>query len=315
MISWIEKHASKLIALMLLCIVGYGLSRLYFELTGGFTESNIVSSLSYDSRFETKDTKQEVDEILSKEYDYLGKGCQSYVFLSRDGQYVLKFLKYQRFRPQAFLDYLTFIPAIDRYRSKKIIKKKEKLDKLFTSWKIAFDHLEKETGLVYLHLNKTAHLQKPLVIYDKLGIKHVLNADNLEFLVQKRADMLCQAITKCMKSQKVDEAKALLTQLIETIVSEYERGLADNDHALMQNTGVIDGQPIHIDVGQFVSDDMMKLPENYHPELFSKTYKFRIWLSKHYPELEGFVTDKLLNIIGPKMFTMKPKLKTIDEGA
>lgn len=316
MIAWLRKHSSFVIAVMLFCTIAYGAGRLYFQLTGGFTVGNITSDLSFDSQRDVKTVgRDDIGAILTQEFHYLGKGCQSYVFLSQDGQYVIKFLKYQRFRPQKFLNYLTFIPFVEKIRQKKVSKKTEKLNKLFSSWKIAYENLSNETGILFLHLNKTAHIQQPLVIYDKLGLKHSLNPDEIEFIVQKRAKMLCPTIDELMTSGKTDEAKNLLANLLNMIVSEYERGYADNDHALMQNTGVINGNPIHIDVGQFVSDVKMALKENYAIELFSKMYKFRIWLAKKYPELESFLTDRLLQIIGPSMWEMSPRLKTIDEEA
>lgn len=313
---WIRKHASKLIAVMLLSILIYGAGRLYFQLTGGFTVSNITSDLSFDSDREIAASadNHEIASILKQEFRYLGKGCQSYVFLSEDGKYVIKFLKYQRFRPQKFLNYLSFIPFIEKIRQQKVSKKNEKLSKLFSSWKIAYENLSKETGVLFLHLNKTAYLKQPLVIYDKLGIKHTLNPDQIEFIVQKRANMLCPTIEEYMTEGKSDEAKHLLTHLVDMILSEYERGFADNDHALMQNTGVIAGVPVHIDVGQFVNDMQMAEKDHYAIELFSKMYKFRIWLAKKYPELESFLTTRLLEIIGPTMWEMTPRLKTVDEG-
>lgn len=304
---------------MLASITTYGLSRLYFELTGGFTLGNIHSELPYKEEREVSalpdEALTEVRDILSREYRYLGKGCQSYVFLSSDGKYVIKFLKYQRFRPQGFLNYLSFIPQLNRYRLKKIDQKQEKLDRLFDSWKIAYQNLSNETGLVFLHLNKSSNLKIPLIIYDKMGLRHELNPDQLEFLVQKRADMLCPVIERYMQNNDLDGAKMLLTKLVDMVLSEYQRGFADNDHALMQNTGVFEGSPVHIDVGQFVQDEKMKEKEIYELELFSKTYKFRIWLGKRYPELEDFLASRLLEIIGPKMHSMKPRLKTVDEGA
>lgn len=304
---------------MMACIALYGASRLYFELTAGFTLSNIHSDLPYEREREVpllaEQQLTQVQQVLAQEYHYLGKGCQAYVFASSDDKYIIKFLKYQRFRPQAFLNYFSFIPAIDKQRQKKILQKQEKLKKLFSSWKIAYESLPKETGLIFLHLNKTSYLKQPLILYDKLGFKHLVNPDELEFLVQRKAKMLCPTIEDSMKQGKIEEAKTLITRLVDTIVSEYAKGIADADHALMQNTGVINGQPVHIDVGQFVEDVKLKRKEEHQIELFSKMYKFRIWLGKRYPELEAFLSEKLLNIIGPEMRKMKPRLKTVDEGA
>jgi hypothetical protein len=82
----------------------------------------------------------------------------------------------------------------------------------------------------------------------------------------------------------------------------------------MQNTGVLGDQPLHIDVGQFSKEERFKDQDVYKHELFSKTFKFRIWLSKHYPELEHFLSGLLFEVIGPEMTMMKPVLKTVDEG-
>ncbi len=318
MVTWIQRQASKLIALMLVSTVLYGASRLYFQLTAGFTIGNITSNLSYDPQREVSypsEMSHQVRQVLKQPFHYLGKGCQSYVFVSEDGQYVIKFLKYQRFRPQQFLNTLSFLPPVEKIRQKKLAKKNEKLNNLFSSWKIASEYLAKETGVFFVHLNKSQHLNQQLVIFDKLGLKHTLNADDLEFMIQKRARMLCPTIDEYMQNGCANKAKTLLSNLLGMILSEYERGFADNDHALMQNTGVIDGYPVHIDVGQFEKSDRFSNQIEYEIELFSKMYKFRIWLAKKYPELESFLTERLLDVIGPKMWEMTPRLKTMDEAA
>lgn len=297
----------------ILCM--YGAGRLYYSVTGGFTLGNITSDFAYDQRWEIKplsDSEQvEVEKALSQDYRYLGKGCQSYVFLSQDGEYVIKFFKYQRFRPQFWLNYFTFIPIVSDYYDAKVERKKQKLDDLFQSWKVSYEELRPETGLVYVQLNKAQGLPKDFVIYDKVGLKYVLDLNQMEFLVQKKADMLCRIITKWMAAGEKERVDALLGNLVEMVVSEYHRGLADNDHALMQNTGVFQGQPIHIDVGQFVKNDAMKDRDVYGQELFNKTYKFRKWLRKNHPELLEELDRKLEQEIGDSFSTMQhqPKIR------
>lgn len=310
--NYLRRYLRPLIWVCLLAAVIYGSGRLYYRLTGGFMESNITYNLPYDSRWDVRplkeDEKSTVDHALSQKYRYLGKGCQSYVFASEEGNYVLKFFKYQRFRPQAWLEYVSFIPAVDQYRMKKAEKKRKKLENVFFSWKIAFEDLKDETGVVFVHINKSHDLNKNVIIYDKIGLEHTINLDNMEFLLQKKADMLCPTINELMEKGNGEKAKQLLTNLMDLIVSEYKRGLADNDNALMQNTGVINGMPVHIDVGQFIKNSSLKNPEIYSQELFNKTYKFRLWLRKHHPELEQFLNEKLRDIIGSRFDEMKPIL-------
>lgn len=314
--NFLKTHSQKIIALMLASLVLYGAGRLYFQVTAGFTESNITTDIAKEPDWgitPASDSKA-LEEVLKQPFYYLGKGCQSYVFKSADGAYVIKFLKLQRFRPQGYLEFFSFIPAVEKIREKKEKSKREKLDALLESWKIAYEDLPNETGMVYLHLNDREKFPFPLTIYDKMGLGHKIDPNQTLFLVQNSADMLCPAIRKKMEEGDLEGAREIIASLMAMLLSEYKRGLGDNDHALMQNTGVRNGRPIHIDVGQFSKESRFKDPEVYHKELFSKTYKFRIWLSKHFPELEVYLTSLLFQEIGPAMEEMKPILKTIDEG-
>ena len=319
MSNFLKKNSKVIINLMLFAIVLYGSGRLYFMMTAGFTEGNIKTNLALEPDHGLVNLKEnelaEVQKILDQPFRYLGKGCQSYVFLSADKQYVIKFLKYQRFRPQFSLEALSFIPSIQERLVKKTAEKRIKLDALIDSWKIAYNDLKSESGLVYLHLNHGDRFDQPITIIDKIGLSHTINPDEVVFLVQKKADMLCPEIVRRMDSNKLDSSKLLLHNLVTMLLDEYARGFGDNDHALMQNTGVIGDSPVHIDVGQFSSEEQFKDPVVYKHELFSKTYKFRIWLLKRYPELERYLTGLLVDIIGPEMQTMKTTFKTVDEGA
>lgn len=308
----------RLLILSLAIASTYGLGRVYYRLTDGFLESNITYELPFDPRWTTspltQDHKAEIDGILDQEFFYLGKGCQSYVFVSQDGQYVVKFFKYQRFKPRTWFNFFTFIPAVDSYRLDKIEQKKRKLEYLFTSWKLAYEELQTETGIIYVHLNKGNEWNKSLAAYDKLGLKHTLQLDNIEFMIQKKATMLCPEILKYKSENNLSDGKTLINRLIVLLLGEYHRGYADNDHALMQNTGVFDGKPIHIDVGQFVKNPIAKDPQIYYQELFNKMWKFRLWLKENYPELASYTDEQLQSAIGPAFLNLTPQLNKASMG-
>lgn len=300
----------KILLILLLVISMYGLGRLYYRLTGGFAISNITSDYPFQPQWEVRplltSEHEEFLKAIDQPFHYLGKGCQSYVFMSQDGEFVIKFFKYQRYRLQPWLAYFP-LPAMIKYREEKLEKKWKKLDGFVQSWKVAFEKLKEETGLVFVHLNATNHLNKNLTIYDKIGQKHVVQLDEMEFCIQRSAQMLCDTLLEYKINGDQAKAQQLVHQLLTMILSEYSRGLADNDHALMQNTGVSQGKPIHIDVGQFVVNDAIKNPEVFHQELFTKMYKFRNWLETHYPALGKYLDDEMQLILGPSYFTMQPK--------
>jgi len=312
------KWLKRLLLLLLALFIAYCLGRLWYKATGGFTEGNINYNLTYDPQWDVRaldpKSEEELAYALSQPYYYLGKGCQSYVFSSLDGKFVVKFFKYQRFKPQWWLNYLTFVPLLDTYNQEKTAKKKIKLDNAFSSWKLAYEDLKKETGVLYVHLNKGVHLKKDLTVFDKLGLQHTLCLDNLEFMVQKKAEMLCPVLLKMKQKNEFVEAQKLMDRLLSMLINEYQRGVADNDHALMQNTGVFEGFPIHIDVGQFVKNTDVMKSKIYHQELFNKTWKFRLWLEKHYPELAAYLKAKLEEEIGDAFSTMQPMLSKGDVG-
>jgi len=300
----------KIIFAIIAIVLVYGACRLYFALTGGFTIANITSDLPYDSRWETAplspSEKEKIGQALNQEYTYLGKGCQAYVFGSQDGQYVLKFFKFQRFRPQIWFEPFTFIPAVENYQHEKGVERKLKLDKVMMSWMIAYEYLSKDTGVLYVHLNKTNSWNMTLNIRDKLGMSYPVDVDKMEFLLQRQAIMLCPKIEALMKQGSVAQAKNLIDSLLVMLLLEYSRGFADNDHALMQNTGVLDDRPIHIDVGQLIYNESVRDPAVYQQELFDKTYKFHQWLEKNFPELATHLQARLVSIIGIDYFYKKP---------
>ncbi len=308
-----KKYLWRFTLVAFLILSCYGLGRLYFRLTDGFTVSNITSDFVYQPQWEVRpllsDEQNELEKALHQPYHYLGKGCQAYVFASEDGQYVVKFFKYQRYRLQPWLAYFPPLPALVKYRQEKREKKWNKLDGFVRSWKVAFENLKEESGLLFVHLNKTSHLQKQLTIYDKINQQHVVDLDQMEFCVQRRAQMLCDTLLTYRAQDNLAEAQQLIHRLLNLILSEYARGLADNDHALMQNTGVVQGKPVHIDVGQFVFNEAVKEPVVFHQELFTKTYKFKLWLRQHYPELGEYLEEELRQIIGPTYSTLQPKFR------
>lgn len=306
-----RKIVGRILILSLLIVSLYGLGRLYYHLTGGFMVANITSDFPFQPQWEVHslaaNEQEELNQALDQPYHYLGKGCQSYVFLSRDGQYVIKFFKYQRYRLQPWFAILPSLPAIVKYRQEKMEKKWNKLNGFVQSWKIAFENLKEETGLLFVHLNKTTNMQRQVTIYDKIGLKHMIELDQMEFCIQRCARMLCETLLDYKVKGDLVGAQQLIHQLLNMILSEYARGLADNDHALMQNTGVSRSRPIHIDVGQFVFNEEMKQPRGFQQELFTKTYKFKLWLRDNYSELGDYLEEELQQIIGPEYATMRPK--------
>lgn len=307
----------KIVGLIICLAATYGLGRVYYHVTDGFVEKNIHYERAADPKYEiavSPEKMGEIKEILSSPFYYLGKGCQSYVFEDKTHRYVIKFLKYQRYRPHNALSYFTFIPWIARQVEERTEKKLSKIDNVYRSWKTSLVMAPDETGVLYVHLNKTKEFDRPLIIYDKIGLKHEIDLNAVEFLLQRKAQLLTTYLTNLVNEKREEEVLSFLQNMIDQMVDGFKRGISDNDYALLQNTGVADGHAVYIDVGQIIYNPIVRDPKVYGKELFNKTYKFRQWLRDLSPVVADQFDGMVAEAVGPDFYTMPPYVNKSNMG-
>jgi hypothetical protein len=259
--------------------------------TGNFTLQRITSGLTPRPEWDVASLpfqeQAHIKEILNQPYSYLGKGAQCFVFASQDGQYVIKFFRHDHISPRRWLQMLPF----DWARSK-AAKKSKKLYKDFASYKLAYESFKDETGLIFLHLNKTGDFGQTLDLVDKLGIHHRLPLDQYEFLLQKKASLAYPAIEEMMKLGNVEQARQALTNLVLLLAKRAQKGIADKDPDLNTNFGFIGITPIQIDMGRyrpappkFDRDEIIRITDNLHQ-----------WLMVRYPDLDRHLKTQIENL-------------------
>ncbi len=270
----------------------------FFEKNDRFLPIEIQSNHPYEPAFETRPLTQaeesEIDQALSQKYTYLGCGGQAFVFFSEDGKYALKFFKQRHFRAPTYLNY---IPFIDRYRSVKFAKRKRRLHLEYSSYKLGFDELYKETALVYLHLNKTDQFKRAVTLIDRLSIEHHIDLDTTNFILQKRAQLVPDTINSQMNQGDLEGAHKTISAVVDLIVYRCKAGYGDKDPNIATNCGIYEGRAIKIDVGRFCHDERMKNPLFYKPELFHLTRPFRKWLAQHHPDLVQHLDNEVQKVI------------------
>lgn len=279
------------------CTLFYMAGQVCDTLTDGFSVARIHSELSYNPDWETvslSETEQtELDRALSQKFHYLGFGGQCYAFASEDDQYVIKFFKHRIRKPYSYL-FNAGLPAfLDKIRQHKLQKALYKHNRDFTSYKIAFEDLRDETGLLYIHLNKGTHLGRAVTVQDKLGIEHRLPLDELEFVVQRKAELVYVKIADIMQTQDPVAARTALHGILDVIIRRCKKGVFDEDPKIHRNFGFLGERPIFIDVGRFVRDESRKDPAVYKTDIQMITKRFRHWLEEDYPELVTTLDEEL----------------------
>ncbi len=279
-----EKLKKQLKTLLTLCAsvcVYKTLSSFCADQTDGFTILGISSNRPLNPRWEvhalTQEEQSACDAALHQEYYYLARGGQAFVFISADGRYIVKFFNQKVFALPFPWNFIPHTWIHDQRRIKKAWKRQNKLERDFSSYTIAFDALKRETGLVCVHLNHTRCGHPLLRIYDKLHIAHSIDLDRMEFIVQKRAELVYPHIETLMAQGKEQEAKAALSSIVRLFVTRCQKGIGDSDPDLDKNFGFIGEAAVQIDAGRFAYVD-----DAVAPPVIKDSFK--VWLSR-YPSL------------------------------
>lgn len=259
-----------------------------YSKTDGFTITGITPDRPFDPTFATRALSDrestELNKALDQPYSYYGYGAQAYIFFSSDGNYALKLFK-QRIYTTPFWFKLPIPILFNKYKQKLTSHRKDKQLRDFLSYKLAFEELQDLSGVVFVHLNPTSSLHKKLQITDKIGITHELALDQIDFVLQKRAEHVHTRIDRLMKEGQVDKAKESITALVDLILTRCRRGINDRDPSIDTNCGFLEDRAIKIDIGRMQLDPAFRSPTVALEQVVKITAPFNEWLKTRYPEL------------------------------
>ena len=256
----------------------FGVARFCHHETDGFKLTKIQSNCAHPQRVEAAPLPQDLDATLSQKFTYLGRGKQSFAFLSEDQTTVLKLFN-NRYQRKIF--WYSLLP----FSHKRVTYFQSKLECLSASYELAFEELQRETGLLYLHLSPTSHLGRTVTLIDKLGIAHTIPLDETGFALQKRGILAYTHLSNLMKEGKREEAVQALQSMLDLIISRCKLGIADNDPLIRTNLGFLEKTPFYIDIGPFSKDDKEKDRDTLDPEIIKITTSLRHWLENHHSSL------------------------------
>lgn len=280
-----------LIKLCLFAYACYAIPRFCYDKTEGFTILKIHSNLPFSPEFQVENG--DLPDIFNQRFYYLNAGGQAYAFASEDGAYVIKFFKHHLRRLPIWLKILPLPAKYARQREEQRIKREKKLLRDFTSYKIAYELLPEKTGLLYLHLNKTNHLNQKIRIIDKIGIEHKLPLDEFEFVLQKKAKLTMTYFTDLIEKDDMLSGKKSIDSICELIKTRCQMGIFDEDPRIHHNVGFVEDKAILIDVGRLKKDPKREDPKVQRNDLFEITRKLQLFLNEKSPELAEYLKQKL----------------------
>lgn len=290
----------------LACVFVVILVRVYYKTTDDFRVANITYELPYHKEWEfppfNPTEQQELDAILNEKFTYLGKGSQCYAFASEDNQYVLKFFKFKHLKPHWFVEIFPPIPPFSNYRSKQYVRKQKKLNNLFEGYRLAYEEYRPQSGLIYIHLNKTKNLHKIITVYDKIGFPRNIDLDQVVFVLQKKGTTTRSVLSADLENHDIAAAQKHIDKILNFYSQEYSRGIFDRDHGVLINTGFLNDEPFHLDVGKLTKNEAMKNRSDALKDITFISEKLKGWIKKNYPqnyeELSSFIDSKNQQLYG-----------------
>lgn len=208
------------------CFLGT-LDRFFFKLNGSFAPKCILPNWSYCPSFPTEE-KPDLDGVFSQSFSYLTKGRQSFVFLSEDLQWIVKFPR---------------LPKGFRLKGGHPLKNPSSFRSFLENGSLVAQELKQETGVVYAHLEPTKGLGK-IHLVDQFGEHYHLPLDLIPFFVQRRGELFFSTL------DRESDPRNLIERTVTFFSSLYEKGFIDHDPIFDKNFGVIAGSPAILDFGQ-----------------------------------------------------------------
>ena len=218
--------------LLMLLVCAFYAPLAYKSLTGGFRFGKLA--LDLPSHPTT------VVELPAHEFTYLGRGTQSFVFMSLDGRYVLKL-----FRREQWVH-----PWRAQFRKKK--RSKPTLNALLAGAKLAFDKAQDLTGLIAVHLHPGGK-PEAVMLHDKLGRTHTIDLNRCSFAVQHRGVPFREELFRAMREHDLPKTERLLTSFVQLVRTRVERGIRNTDAKVSSNFGVLGDRVIEWDFGSYTT--------------------------------------------------------------
>lgn len=261
-----------------------------------FCLATISSEIPYKTEHPSTET-QEAIRALSQSYHYLKGGGQCYAFISQDQNYVIKFFKQKAFSLPPWIERFPLSILFQKTSEKKKQKKERLKTKIFSAFELSLEKLPEETGMLYVHLSKTNHLHKTLTVRDAKGNIHLLNLDDLEFVVQRKAELAGTRVHLLMQNKETDKVKQLMKDLLLLTQNLHKQGFQDKDKNFLFNYGFIQEKAAIIDVGKMIYIEPIQNPNELRKEFPSIVSKFRNYLIRKAPTVVIFFDEALAEIL------------------
>lgn len=283
-----KKYFYMISLLMLVCFIIIG----WRYLTHGFRAYKILGSMPFE---DFKITTNIADEklaltILDQKFSYMNKGAQAFVFQSDDNRYVIKFLALNKYKEPFRRQVLSFFSIFKEHRNERIFNRERNFKASLNSYKLVYENLKKETGVIYVHLKENEKFKNKITIIDKLGFSYKIDPNQTLFIIQKKAEKIKPYLLQYAKKNDFDELKKIISVYFAMTKNVIKKNIINRDSSI-KNSGISEDGFIEVDIGRF--QKITDTKENYTKYLQKYTRLYRKFLKSYIPEIVEYFDEKI----------------------
>ncbi|HEX2579539.1 MAG TPA: hypothetical protein VHK67_03960 [Rhabdochlamydiaceae bacterium] len=216
--------------------------------------------LKLEGQTPTEAEKKRAAQILDQKFTYLGSGTQVTAFESADHQYVLKFFNPRNTIKENWFHRYSRLRQMSSWKwiKKTYFEKEARLLKFFKSHRLAFRDLKEESGLVYLHFDRSSGLSKKINVIDRDGKEYLVDLTLCPFILQKKVEIVMPRFQEQLAKGDTAGAKEGVRQMYQLFLTRAQKGYTDHRQSLFKNYGFAEGRAIQLDVGRIKMDERVK---------------------------------------------------------
>jgi len=220
--------------------------------------------------------------IFTQKYRYLAEGRQCFALESEDGLYVMKFFKKNHFNKKKWAKNKGFFRHFRFNEHDKSKLWRTQLIQTARCFHTAIGSLHQESGLMYSHFHKTSFFKEPLKVRALFGYQEI-DLNETSFVVQRKAEMVVDRLSKCLSRNDTKAAVDSLRELRKLLISRALKGFTDDKQYYQVNYGFIDSRAVQLDVGKLYSFSPSE--KNLRLEVDRLTNNLKKWVKKNYRPL------------------------------
>jgi len=263
------------------------------RLTHSFHAARLFGTLSQDGFWNAPSqiSLDQIRQILSQNFKYLGRGSQAFVFVSEDGSVVLKLLIFDSSDSLTHrLFHSIFNTSSQASYSHQVQKRAVRTLK---ACELADQYLADDAAILFVHLNPETESLPTVRLIGPSWKRINIQLNSVRFVLQKRADLLNETLMQAYLQKDQQRFFTIVEQLNALLNRRTACGIGNSDPTLFENFGVIGTQPVEIDFGNFYYCPEMIKHKRFQEEKARYTDQLLKWVERYIPQWKDDVAMRI----------------------